>query len=379
MDLHKSQEDKKRPFLFLDSEERVAELPTNFLNFLSLAPKNRARGTLSLYATHLRDFCRFLESHPVYGQVRIDDALRAIGLPIIDEYYRSLTAAGLQPPTIRGHEVVVKMFTDWLTTESAGRIHGRSLYENVAYRTARPSKRMPRYLVAAEVIQLCKGMHWEYQRLVTHFMYDTGARVSEIPRVLKSDLPRAEAYPANQSYFPLLIRGSKGRGGQIKERFTIISRPMLARMNRYFTSRTYFKAHAWSENEKPAFLNLYGEPITSKAIQKLIATAARRVRLERASAHRLRHGAAFSVMRSDHGKNLLDNLVLLQRILGHSTIATTEIYTNIPAPVLQGINTAADAPDIRCRIDEAAFIFDETYLPEKKQPRIWRIGKPKTA
>ena len=340
MEIHRSRTGQKPSFLLLDLEERVAILPTNFIQALERSPQNKADGTLELYAGRIRDFCTFLEGHEVYGQVSVDDALRALGLPLLDEFYRACTARGLKPATVRGYEVTLKMFTDWLTTEEASRAREAALYENISYRTPKPSKRMPRYLTVEQVITLLMGMHWEVQRLIGHFIYDTGLRVSEVPRVLKRDLPLIEQYPSTQMYFPLFVRGSKGRGGQIKERYTMISRAVMVRFNRYFKTRAYFTNHDWPEAEKPALLNTFGEHLTAEAIQKFIADALARTCLTDASPHRLRHGTAYSVMKSEHGKTLLDNLVILQRVLGHSLLSSTENYTHIPPPVLHGTPNA---------------------------------------
>jgi len=356
----------------VDDAERVVVRPTNFLNSLARAPRNRSRKTLDLYAHRIVVLCRFLEDHPVYGQIPVDEALTVMGLPLIDEFYRECQARGLGASSVRGHEVVVKLLLTWLTSEEAGRAREAPLYSTA--RTPTPLKRVPRYMVVPEVTVLLKGMHWEMQRLVTHFIFDTGLRVSEVPRVLQSDLPNVEHYDASQMYFPLLVRGSKGRGGETKERYTIISRPMLMRVRRYHSSRTYFTNHDWPASRKPAFLNTYGDALLESAIQSFIDDAKRRTGLLNASPHRLRHGTAYSVLRSEHGKTLLDNLLILQRVLGHSDISTTEIYTHIPAPVLQRMTTTHGAADNRFRFEEAQKLFDETFLPEKKQRPVRRIG-----
>jgi integrase/recombinase XerD len=374
MEIHHSHSDQIPLYLLLDSAERVAILPTNFIQSLERSPRKKSDGTLKLYALRIRDFCSFLEEHIVFSQVCVDDAIRAMRLPLLDEFYLACSARGLKPSTVRGYEATLKMFTDWLTTEEANRAKETAIYENVPYRTSKPSQLMPRYLISEQVIELLKGMHWEVQRLIGHFIYDTGVRVSEVPRVLKQDIPLIEQYPSTQMYFPLLIRGSKGRGKQIKERYTIISRTVLVRLNRYFKTRAYFTNHDWSEKNKPAFLNTYGEPIRSHAIQKFIADALTRTRLTEASPHRLRHGTAYSVMKSEHGKTLLDNLVVLQRILGHSQLSTTEIYTHIPAPVLQRMTEDSGDDENKFRFEEAQKILDSTYLTAKNEPKQKKIG-----
>lgn len=375
MEIHRSKSSARPSFLFIDSEERIAVLPTDFVRSLSQSPRNRAAGTLALYSDRLRNFCSFLEEHPVYGQVRVDDAIKAIGFPIIDVFFKHCEAQGLGRSSVRGHEVVLKMFTNWLSTAEANRARDTALYDHQEYRTTSPSKRMPRYLTYHEVINLISAMHWEIQRLVTHFIFDTGLRVSEVRRVLKSDIPLIEHYPSDQMYFPLFVRGSKGRGGEIKERYTMISRPMLTRIFRYFNSRSYFTNHEWPENKKPAFLNTYGIQLQPKAIQKFISDARNRTSLPSASPHRLRHGTAYSVMRSELGKSLLDNLVILQRSLGHSDISTTEIYTHIPAPMLSRMRAESNSQEVKFRFEEAQLIFEKTFLPEKKHMKVRLIGK----
>lgn len=363
-----------KQYVLFDEKERVAVLPTDFIRHLSASPRKRADGTLTLYATRLRDFCAYLEEHPAYGQVRIDEAITALGLPVIDAFYGCCIAKGLAASTVRGYEVVVRSFTNWLTTESAGRVKPHALYENIAYRTSTPTKRMARYLTLEQVITLIQGMRWESQRLVAHFIYDTAVRVSEVPRVLKSDLPKPDDYPSNQMYFPLLIRGSKGRGGRTKERFTLISRALLVRMHRYFNTKQYSSNRTWSEDQKPALLNSYGEPLNESAIRKFFTDAVKRTPLTKASPHLLRHGGAYSIMRSEHGRTLLDNLLIVQRCLGHSQVSTTEIYTHIPAPALQRIKEGQADDVIRFRFEEAQQILDRTYIPERKLPNLKRIG-----
>lgn len=378
MDIHRSAINGRPAYLILDSSEQVVELATDFMRSVALSTKNRADGTLELYAGKLRDFCAFLESHPILGQVRTDDAIVALSLPVIDEFYRACVARGLKTSTIRGYEVVIKLFTEWLSTEDAGKVHKVFLYEHTPFRTATPRRKMPRFLTPTQVVNLLQHMHWEVQRTATHFIYDTGVRISEVSRMRKSDLPDPSHYPAGQNYFPLFVHGSKGRGGETKERYTLISRPMLTRLHRYFRSRTYFTTHIWPEDQKPLFLNIYGDILTDYAIEAFISDAARRANMRgEASAHRLRHGTAYSVMRSNHGKTLLDNLVVVQKMFGHSDISTTEIYTDIPASAMLRITEPVDAPEIRTRLEEAEYILDETFLPEKKQATPRRIGRKK--
>nr|WP_228519821.1 tyrosine-type recombinase/integrase [Methylophilus sp. QUAN] len=341
------------------------------------SPKSRSRCTLDLYSKRLKDFCSFLESHRVFGQVTVDQAIVGLNLTIIDDFYKHLINKGLAASTVRGYESLIKSFTNWLASESSGKVHKKSLYCNSGFRTSNPSKGIPRYLLPNEVIQLSKGMRWEIQRLITHFIFDTGVRVSEVLRVTQDDIPNMENYPETDDYFPLRIKGSKGRNGAYKMRDTIISRPLLVRLNRYFNSKSYMFAN-YVPNPKqarPAFFNVYGEELTIKAIQKFMDDAAHRAGLgKKVSPHRLRHGTAISILKAKESGSFLDNLLYLQKMLGHASIKTTEIYTQIPVALLQKLREASNNPLMIKRIEESEKIFKETYIRARELPPIKKIG-----
>jgi integrase/recombinase XerC len=196
-------------------------------------------------------------------------------------------------------------------------------------------------------------------------MYDTGIRVSELVRLSCNALPNESDWPDEVNYYPLLIPGSKPYdGSKFKYRFTIISRPMLARVRRYHSSARYTLVKGWGvfEPEKPMFLTTHGRPLTIDSVQKAIKAAwTRQGGSEREmSPHRLRHGTAFSVLQSEFGKELLDKMLVLKSILGHSNISTTEIYSAIPITALQSLKGKRHV-----RFEEAQRIYEDTYLPER--------------
>ncbi|AZG13805.1 tyrosine-type recombinase/integrase [Cupriavidus pauculus] len=375
MDISWTTYDSHLAFLFVDEQERIIEFPTEWMRSQAKSAKKLADGTQHRYAEKVRDLCRFLGRHPIYGQWRVDDALRRMNRVMLNEFYRSLESLGQGPAAVRLAEVAIKEFTNWLNSDEANYAHTRPLYpEHAPLITPPPIKRIPRYLTEQQVIQLLSGLHYEAQRLVVHFVYDTGLRISEVPRVLKSDLPDWRHYPDGMMYFPLLVRGSKGRARQLKERYTIISRPLLSRIAKHHNTKSYLFNYDFDNHRKPALLNVFGDVWTEDAIESLLVRAKVRAKLDDASCHRLRHGTAYSVLRSDHGKTMLDNLVITQKMLGHADIGTTEIYTAIPAPVLAKIRNAYGISEAKPRFEEAQQIFDKTYLPEKKEPPKKRIG-----
>jgi site-specific recombinase XerD len=198
-------------------------------------------------------------------------------------------------------------------------------------------------------------------------MFDTGVRVSELVRLTNRLLPDEGDWPSEVNYYPFVVPGSKPYDGRkYKHRFTIISRPVLARIRKYHSTHAYILTKDWGiyNPDKPIFLSVHGKELTIDSVQKSIATAwVRQGRNKNEiSPHRLRHGAAYSVLQSELGKELLDSLLVVKSMLGHERINTTEIYTSIPLTALRSL---AGKQQIRLKHEEAQRIYDATYLPTR--------------
>lgn len=353
----------------VDDLERVAELPTRFIRSLERTTGKYGPLTIQRYAERLTLFLDYIESEyagekPI--EFSIDEYLSHLDLDDVDDFYSELHDLGRKSTTLRNYEVSVKKFANWLSTAEAGRVHEQSIYEGIKWRTGKPVRKVPRYVLKESVITLLQAMHVEEHRLPSHLMYDAGLRSSEVARAKVIDLPNPDEYPQETDYLPLYVRGSKGTGGEIKPRYTIISRPMLARLYRYHNTQEYKYCSKWAPEDKPLLLNSAGDEWTAKALQKSIADAHRRSGLvEKVGGHRLRHGMAVSILSSDIGQNLLDNLLILQKLLGHNQVKTTEVYFTIPITLLQQIRESNQELG-RSRLDDAREIFEQTYLPRRK-------------
>ena len=125
------------------------------------------------------------------------------------------------------------------------------------------------------------------------------------------------------------------------------------------------KHFALSDPNRPIFLSVHGERLSRDSVQKMISDAWLRQggNPSEMSAHRLRHGTAYSVLSSEFGNDLNDNLLLLKSMLGHADSRSTEVYTAIPMTALLSIQ---GAKKIRLKYEEAQQIYDATYLPEAK-------------
>ena len=73
----------------------------------------------------------------------------------------------------------------------------------------------------------------------------------------------------------------------------------------------------------------------------------------------MRHGAAHSVLRSDMGKDYQDRMLIVQQMLAHRRLKTTEVYTQISPALLQKLTKAGKEMN---RLGEAERIREQTFL-----------------
>ncbi|WP_308122669.1 tyrosine-type recombinase/integrase [Priestia aryabhattai] len=332
--------------------------------------------SINHYVKVLKYFCDYLEEK--FNYLQVDDTICTMDGAAIGKYLVGLKKEGLQPSTIRNRDAVIKGFFEWLTTEKAGKVREDSGYINGSYKSPKPDKRLPKYLTLYEVVNFIKNLYSESQRCMIHFLFDSGLRVSELTRVKKSDIPRLQDFPEDTMYFSLPVRGSKGRGGNIKPRETFISRSMIQRINRlHKQDKVYRQAYLFYGNDMPCFLNVKGKELTENAVHNLLYKAAKRlgVSTSKYSSHKYRHGFAISILTSEFDEDFVNKLVITKEALGHNDIGTTQIYTLISPAALKNLQNLNKTNDIFNRYEEAQKIYEETYLPQKKHVEKRGRGK----
>ena len=124
-----------------------------------------------------------------------------------------------------------------------------------------------------------------------------------------------DIYPERQE---ILVRG-KGD----KERWTLYGEPAGQALDDYLTDgRPHFAAN--SGGDEPLFVNRYGNRLSRRSIEKIVRNYAARAGLkEGVHTHTLRHSFASHMLEGDA------DLRVIQGLLGHSDVATTQIYTHI--------------------------------------------------
>lgn len=282
----------------------------NFLEML-VTERNAAVNTISAYRRDLDDLCFFLDKN---GEV-----IETVSQPYISDYIQSLAATGLSAATQARRLSAIKQFFAFLLAEDI-----RSDNPAMNVDAPRSGRKIPKYLSVVEVdilLSNAEGDQPEDYRLTAllQLLYASGMRVSELV-----SLP----YPVMRDNEDFLIVRGKGD----KERLVPANKAAKNALADYLLNRQKFMGG--EEHSKWLFPSRGKEGhLTRQRFGQMLKQLAGTTQINpsRVSPHVLRHAFASHLLAN--GADLRS----LQKLLGHSDISTTQIYTHVLAERLVGI------------------------------------------
>lgn len=160
-------------------------------------------------------------------------------------------------------------------------------------------------------------------------LYSTGGRVSEIIGINMSDLAKVES--DNE-----VIQTIKLRGKGAKERIVPIGSYALSALDNYLVRVRPALVVKSGKNESALFLNLRGGRLSRQSAWNIVLEAAKSCGLEgKVSPHVFRHSYATHLL--DGGADIR----VVQELLGHSSVTTTQIYTLVTIDKIRQSYTTA--------------------------------------
>ena len=290
-------------------------LVEQFLDYVSLE-RGLSANTRAAYMADLVAFSRFLTKRGI-------KSFNAMTRNHVLDFLTAEKKRGLTVNSISRRLVAIKVFLAYLQREGL-------LDRNVTEAMDSPKlwKVLPGVLSVREVERLLeapagKDKFAVRDRSLLELLYATGLRVSEIADLQVGDIP------FDSGYLRCMGKGSKVRvvpfGGRSEDclpRYLADSRPLFLPKNA-----------TGGPDGNVLFLTYRGRKFTRKGIWKLIKAYARRARIKKAvSPHTLRHSFA---------SHLLANgapLRVIQEMLGHADIATTQVYTHVDKGRLRSVH-----------------------------------------
>ncbi len=189
---------------------------------------------------------------------------------------------------------------------------------NRFYSIERPRKQetLPKVISKAEILQMIECTNNIKHRCIIGLLYSSGLRRSELQHLKIEDID------SNR----MVIKVINGKGG--KTRLTLLSTTVLQDLRKYY--KEYKPVHYLFEGHKRA-------QYSSGSIVKVVSKAASKAGIKvKVSPHMLRHSFATHLL--ENGTDLR----YIQRLLGHNSTKTTEIYTHVATNVFSTIKNPLD-------------------------------------
>ncbi|MCH9811350.1 tyrosine-type recombinase/integrase [bacterium] len=257
-----------------------------------IAEKGLSANTAKAYLNDLRSYEKWMKCQVV-----------DLDQEALEDFLAFLRKKGDAESSISRRVCSLKMYFIYLS------IVGESKKE-VFFESLKAVSLLPAVLTEKEVESLLKEEATGYFSIALELIYACGLRVSEVCALNIVDIGKDT----------LLVRGKGG-----KERVVPVASRTKERLDAYLNLEKREK-----EQMEPLFVNYKGQRMTRQEVWVEIKKAAKKAGIEKnVSPHTLRHSYATHML--ERGADLR----VIQELLGHSSITTTERYTHISKKKLQ--------------------------------------------
>jgi len=279
----------------------MQEIFNRYINYLE-AERNVSPYTVRNYTTDLLDFFQFLGGKGV-------GSLKEVDRYVVRDYLSHLMGRGLVKASIARKLSAIRSFYRYLLREEMV-----SISPVATTSSPKLDRRLPTFLTIEEVEKLLEAPdlstpQGQRDRALLELLYASGLRVSELVSLnLKQvDLGSGE------------IR-VWGKGA--KERITLMGKPAARALSDYLSQG---RPKLLGERKSHTlFVNRYGERLTERMVQKILEDYASQAGMgKRVHPHMLRHTFATHLL--DGGADLR----VVQELLGHANLSSTQIYTHV--------------------------------------------------
>jgi len=232
----------------------------------------------------------------------------------------------LSPASVARHLAAIRMFFRWLVANGKVEADPTELLE-------RPSQwsRLPGVVSARNITAIIEAAApddhadprslplWQRDRALLELLYASGLRASE-----------ATHLEVRHVSLDLSVVRVVGKGN--KERIVPFGKPAGAAVRAYLDDCRPRLARPDGRDHGRLLLSRTGRPLTRASVWDIVAARARQAGLKDIHPHLLRHSFATHVLSGGA------DLRVVQELLGHSNIATTQIYTHVDQPRLKKVH-----------------------------------------
>ena len=268
---------------------------SEYLEFIEVE-KGLSENTINAYRRDLSGFLDFCTNKGILG-------VEYITRNHLNSYILNLRQDSLNPRSVVRKIASLRGFFKWLCANSY-------IQNNPASSIEQPKlpKRLPKVMTLQEIKEVFHSNLNPRENLIVELLYDCGLRVSELVNLKTSDID------LKSRYIQCFGKGSKERlvpfGKKAKESF-----------NKYFKEREIILAK-YNLTSKRLLINDSGRFITRQDVYNFVRKLGEKIH-KHISPHTLRHTFATHLL--ENGADLR----IVQELLGHSDVSTTQLYTHI--------------------------------------------------
>lgn len=242
-------------------------------------------------------------------RLRRIDSLKEVDKRVVRNYLAYLAEQGIGKRSIARKLSAIRSFYRYLVREEL-------LADNPLEQTTSPKldRRLPSFLTIEEMVRLLKAPdlttpQGQRDRALIELLYAAGLRVSELANL-------------NQEQVNLDSREIRVWGKGAKERMVLMGEPAAIALSNYLSQGR--PKLAGKKVSGALFLNRNGGRLTERMVQKILSKYASKAGIDkRVYPHLLRHTFATHLL--DGGADLR----VVQELLGHTNLASTQIYTHV--------------------------------------------------
>jgi integrase/recombinase XerD len=297
----------------------VTQVVEAYLDHLAVE-RGTARNTLDSYARDLRRYVSYLDRAGVTGFDRITEAevtAFSAALREGDDEHPPLAASSAARALVAVRGLHRFAHLDGITEDDPAR----------EVRPPAAAKRLPKALPVADVLRLldtppAEGERSLRDRALLELLYSTGARISEAVGLDLDDVDSGER--------TVLL---DGKGG--KQRLVPIGRPAVEALEVYLVRARPVLAGR-GRGGPSLFLNARGTRLSRQSAWQVLKTTAERAGFSASvSPHTLRHSFATHLLEGGA------DVRVVQELLGHASVTTTQVYTLVTVNTLREIYATA--------------------------------------
>ena len=261
-----------------------------YLEYLELE-KGLSQNTIDAYRRDLSDFAQNLED------------IHTINRMNINAYVRTLRERKLAPTSVIRKVASLRGFFKWATSSGI-------LEKNPAATLEQPKtpQRLPKVVSVKEIDEMLHNNLTPLEHVMMELLYSCGLRVSELVNLKLNDIDLSSKY----------VR-CFGKGS--KERIIPIGEQAKTVVKEYFPTRDLL-VKKYNLTTKNLLIKDNGHFVTRQDVYNFIHAQGKLIH-KNISPHTLRHSFATHLL--ENGADLR----VVQELLGHSDVSTTQLYTHI--------------------------------------------------